>query len=231
MFWPVTEGRFCQLPIPYLPAIPSTEILAATIAKGGLIEFISNRDWLMHEIAAPEYGREPLICSHHRPYPLKKRLKPWFSALEPLDTLVIFHRHLDIRYLSTTVIFTPPLANMFTPLIILLFSALTQTVAASTTFEKRCLSFRPETYIDGATRNVLEFVSAGTTLKFPENDATCNRASQAVSADFCRIGLSIKTSAISNVTFEAWLPDNWSGRFLATGNGGIDGCKLTPGLS
>ena len=118
---------------------------------------------------------------------------------------------------------------MFAPLVPLVFSALSQLVAASTTFEGKCLSFRPETYIDGATRNVLEFVNAGTTLKFPDNDATCNRASQAVSTNLCRIGLSIRTSEISNVTFEAWLPENWSGRFLATGNGGIDGCKLEPG--
>ena len=117
-------------------------------------------------------------------------------------------------------------ANMFIPLVPLLFSALPQLVAASATFEEKCLSFRPETYIEGATRNVLEFVNAGTTVKFPDNDATCNRASQAVSTDLCRIGLSIKTSGTSNVTFEAWLPEDWSGRFLATGNGGIDGCKL-----
>jgi feruloyl esterase len=118
---------------------------------------------------------------------------------------------------------------MFTSLVSVFFLALPHIAAASTTFEDRCLSFKPETYIDGATRNVLEFVAAGTTLKFPENDATCSRASQAVSTDLCRIGLSIKTSEMSNVTFEAWLPKEWSGRFLATGNGGIDGCMSNPG--
>jgi hypothetical protein len=105
---------------------------------------------------------------------------------------------------------------------------LTQVTGASTAFETKCLAFRPEKYIDGATRNVLEYVSAGTTLSFPDNDATCNRGTQAVSVDLCRIALKIKTSPTSNIVFEAWFPDNWSGRFLATGNGGIDGCKLYP---
>ena len=103
--------------------------------------------------------------------------------------------------------------------------ALVQTVWALKPFESRCLAFKPENYIQEATRNVLQFVTAGTTLTFPDNDASCNRASQAVSVDLCRFALSIKTSSTSNVVFEAWFPDNWSGRFLATGNGGIDGCR------
>jgi feruloyl esterase len=104
--------------------------------------------------------------------------------------------------------------------------ALFQTAEAVTAFEKKCLAFAPEKYINGATRGVLQFVAAGTTLTFPHNDATCNRASQAVSADLCRISLLISTSEISNITFEAWFPEKWSDRFLATGNGGIDGCKI-----
>lgn len=26
------------------------------------------------------------------------------------------------------------------------------------------------------------------------------------------------------LTLEAWLPTNWAGRFLSTGNGGVSGC-------
>ncbi|XPS75221.1 Feruloyl esterase [Ascochyta lentis] len=97
-------------------------------------------------------------------------------------------------------------------------------VLGSSAFEKKCLAFRPEKFVPGATRNVLEYVTAGTTLRFPDNVAACNRGSQAVAANVCRIALSIKTSGRSNIAFEAWLPEDWSGRFLATGNGGIDGC-------
>jgi feruloyl esterase len=115
---------------------------------------------------------------------------------------------------------------MFASLLVSLL-ALTQTAAAAPTFQQRCLDFKPEKYVDGAKRNVLQYVKAGTTLSFPDNDATCNRASQAVSANLCRIALEIKTSETSKIAFEAWFPENWSGRFLATGNGGIDGCKLS----
>jgi feruloyl esterase len=96
---------------------------------------------------------------------------------------------------------------------------------ASSTLEQRCLAFQPELIVNSATRNILEYVTAGTKIPFPDNDATCNRATQAVSENICRIALSIKTSNDSSIAFEAWLPDNWTGRFLATGNGGIDGCE------
>lgn len=113
---------------------------------------------------------------------------------------------------------------MLTMLVSLSLFLLSTPVLGSATFEKKCLSFEPERYVPGATRNVLQYVAAGTTLSFPDNVASCNRGSQAVAANICRLALSIKTSAKSNITFEAWLPEDWSGRFLATGNGGIDGC-------
>jgi hypothetical protein len=91
-------------------------------------------------------------------------------------------------------------------------------------FQERCLSFTPESYVENSTRQVLEYVPAGTKLTFPYNDPTCNRPSQVVSTNLCRVALSIPTSTRSSIMFEIWLPDIWSGRFLATGNGGLDGC-------
>jgi len=116
---------------------------------------------------------------------------------------------------------------MFRTSLVLLVShfALTGFAAASSEFEKKCLAFEPERYIKGATRNILQHVPAGTNLTFPDNDATCGRASQVVSVDLCRMTLEIKTTRTSKISFEAWFPEDWSGRFLATGNGGIDGCK------
>jgi feruloyl esterase len=116
---------------------------------------------------------------------------------------------------------------MFATLFSVSLLALPQIVTAASTFEEKSLAFRPEKYVDGATRNILPYVKAGTTLSFLENDATCNRVSQAVSADLCRIALEIKTSGTSKIAFEVWFPENWSGPLLATGNGGIDGCKLS----
>lgn len=94
-------------------------------------------------------------------------------------------------------------------------------------FEDKCLSFKPEAHVHNSSLNVLAFVAAGTNLTFPDNDPTCNRTSQIVDLDLCRVALSIPTSNRSSISFELWLPENWSGRFLATGNGGIDGC-LSP---
>jgi feruloyl esterase len=113
---------------------------------------------------------------------------------------------------------------MLAILVSLSLSLLSAPVTGSSTFEEKCLSFEPEKYVPGATRNVLQYVAAGTTLSFPDNVASCSRETQAVAANICRLALSIKTSTKSNITFEAWLPEDWSGRFLATGNGGIDGC-------
>ncbi|KAJ4220548.1 tannase [Fusarium solani] len=40
----------------------------------------------------------------------------------------------------------------------------------------------------------------------------------------CRIALTVKTSPSSEISMEAWLPRNWTGRFLSVGNGGLGGC-------
>ena len=98
-------------------------------------------------------------------------------------------------------------------------------VHAALDFQQKCLQFTPEVHIYNSTRQVLEYVSAGVNLTFPDNDPTCTRPSQAVSVDLCRVALTISTSQRSSVTFELWLPEIWSGRILGTGNGGIDGCK------
>ena len=45
-----------------------------------------------------------------------------------------------------------------------------------------------------------------------------------VPVDLCHVAMFVKTSVISNITLEAWLPTNWTGRFLSTGNGGLSGC-------
>jgi feruloyl esterase len=91
-------------------------------------------------------------------------------------------------------------------------------------FQTACLNFEPLNYVSNSAVNIHEFVTAGTTLQFPDSDPSCGTSNQTVSVDICRIALNISTSDRSGVIFEGWLPRNWSGRFLATGNGGIDGC-------
>lgn len=92
-------------------------------------------------------------------------------------------------------------------------------------FRERCLSFTPEKFIWNSTLTRLEFVAAGTTLQLDDNVESCNRPQQAVDADICRVALQIPTSTRSSISFELWLPEDWDeGRYLATGNGGVDGC-------
>ena len=98
-------------------------------------------------------------------------------------------------------------------------------VHATSSFQERCLSFTPEAYIHNSSRHTLTYVAAGTNLTLPDNDPTCNRPSQLVTVNICRVGLSIPTSNRSSISFELWLPEDWSDRVLVTGNGGVDGCK------
>ncbi|KAI1111729.1 feruloyl esterase B [Nemania sp. NC0429] len=94
-----------------------------------------------------------------------------------------------------------------------------------TSFRTKCLSFKPRTHVAGdAVLNHLDYVPAGTTLGLPDTDPSCNRASQAVAVDLCRVTLSVPTSGRSGFHYELWLPEAWNGRTLATGNGGLDGC-------
>ncbi|KAM0550205.1 hypothetical protein ACHAPJ_009053 [Fusarium lateritium] len=93
------------------------------------------------------------------------------------------------------------------------------------TFRNRCLAFKPARLIHNSTLTRQEFIPAGTTLQLSDNVPSCNRLSQAVTVDLCRIALQIPTSKRSSISFEVWLPSEWKGsRYLATGNGGIDGC-------
>jgi feruloyl esterase len=131
---------------------------------------------------------------------------------------------LTFRHLSKNVCKSE---TMIIPLFCLTFAVLFHHAGASEAFEQRCLAFQPQQIVArvNATRSIVQYASTGTTLALPDNDATCNRKAQIISTNICRIALSIQTSEQSNIIFEAWLPENWSGRFLATGNGGIDGCK------
>lgn len=97
---------------------------------------------------------------------------------------------------------------------------LSMLVHSQNDFVKNCLAFMPEVYISNSARQVLEYVQSRTTLMFPDNDRTCARPSQVVSADLCRVALLIATSNRSGITFEMWLPADWSSRILGTGSGG-----------
>lgn len=93
------------------------------------------------------------------------------------------------------------------------------------TFQRSCASIASELNLVNATVYFSEFVGAKTTLSLPDNNSTCGQPSQVVSTDLCRIALYVATSQRSGINMEAWLPKEWTGRFLSTGNGGLGGCE------
>lgn len=92
------------------------------------------------------------------------------------------------------------------------------------TFESRCGLLSGSLNLTGTVASSSQFVAAGTTLEFPSSDPSCGRPAQTVSVDLCRVAMVISTSSQSSIKMEAWLPKDWSGRFLSTGNGGLGGC-------
>lgn len=92
------------------------------------------------------------------------------------------------------------------------------------TFEQKCALLGDYLNIPRGQVVVSEFVPAGTVVEFPDSEPTCNRTSQAVTVDLCRVGMNIDTSERSGIYMESWLPKAWTGRFLSTGNGGLGGC-------
>ncbi|KAJ6520550.1 Tannase/feruloyl esterase [Mycena sanguinolenta] len=91
-------------------------------------------------------------------------------------------------------------------------------------FQKACAALGSQLTIPNTTIVSTSFVAAGTSLTFPAVDPSCGTPSQLVSSDLCRVVLTVATSDRSSTAMEAWLPSNWTGRFLSTGNGGIGGC-------
>ncbi|EQB46560.1 tannase and feruloyl esterase [Colletotrichum gloeosporioides Cg-14] len=77
----------------------------------------------------------------------------------------------------------------------------------------------PDTAIHETT-----FISAGTNISLPNNHPSCAIPYQVSDVDICRVVLLATTGPRSNISMEAWLPLDWSGRFLGTGNGGMNGC-------
>ncbi|KAJ7637233.1 tannase and feruloyl esterase [Mycena polygramma] len=71
-----------------------------------------------------------------------------------------------------------------------------------------CLSLKSSLNLENTTVRDVSYVSAGT---------------QGASVSLCRVQFSTRTSDTSSVDAEAWLPDEWHGRFLGVGNGGLGG--------
>lgn len=103
-------------------------------------------------------------------------------------------------------------------------SGTAQCQATNKTLEARCAHLASSLSIDNTTVWFTESISQGSNLSLAENDATCSTSSQIIATDLCRVAMRVTTSPTSEISLEAWLPFNWTGRFLSTGNGGLNGC-------
>ena len=103
-----------------------------------------------------------------------------------------------------------------------LISTLALTKLVQGSFQDTCNDFATKVSIPNVHVDFAEFIPAGTVLTL--DDATCTPVPQNVTVDLCRVAMAVKTSNSSGITLEAWLPHNYSGRFLSAGNGGLSGC-------
>ena len=98
-------------------------------------------------------------------------------------------------------------------------------------FQDKCKSLSDKIQLDYTFDvNIAEYLPPSSTIDLLAEglNATCSSAN-GVSAlsppvGVCRFNLRVSTSENSEVYMEVWLPENWEGRTLMTGNGGLDGC-------
>ncbi|KAK2775889.1 feruloyl esterase b [Colletotrichum kahawae] len=95
---------------------------------------------------------------------------------------------------------------------------------AMAAFADDCANFAKSFAYENTTVWFTSVEPAGANLTFPERHPTCSGTSQVVDVELCRVSMLVTTGATSNISLEAWLPSNWTGRFLSTGNGGTGGC-------
>ncbi|KAJ7917031.1 tannase and feruloyl esterase [Mycena leptocephala] len=91
---------------------------------------------------------------------------------------------------------------------------------------RKCLALKSNLNLENTTILDVAYLAGDTTVK--PRGSCVNTAH--VTVPLCRVEFSTQTSAKSAVRAEAWLPDEWYGRFLGTGNGGLGGCILYQSL-
>ncbi|KAF2703016.1 putative feruloyl esterase B-2 [Pleomassaria siparia CBS 279.74] len=114
------------------------------------------------------------------------------------------------------------------PLVLLATATATTTATANATaFSEKCTAFASSLALGNSTYRVTmaQYVPATSYINATAEgrDASCDGY---VPVDMCRVGLTVATSGASEVVVETWLPEDWNGRFLGTGNGGLGGCNF-----
>ncbi|KAJ7857345.1 tannase and feruloyl esterase-domain-containing protein [Mycena olivaceomarginata] len=110
-------------------------------------------------------------------------------------------------------------SKLVTPSLPLLFSAARSTGT-------RCLSLKSSLNLENTTIIDVSYVLAGSQVA---TLGTCDTTAN-VSVPLCRVQFFTNTTDTSVVHAEAWIPDEYYGRFLGLGNPGLDGCIDYGGL-
>lgn len=119
------------------------------------------------------------------------------------------------------------LTRALLPAVLVLPAALASTgVRTLADLADSCGQLAASVAIDNVQINFVEYLPAGSQVVFSQDYdlASCKQVPETTTVDLCRVAAYVATSETSGVTFEAWLPTNWTGRFLSTGNGGVSGC-------
>ena len=122
-----------------------------------------------------------------------------------------------MRFYLSSLLLTLPLSPVFSALV--------------PDFQTRCKSLGNSLNVKGYTNITVtraQYLTKNTTLDQTAEgvNTTCQVLGiPPMPVNLCRLALHIPTSNSSGIVEEVWLPEDWSGRFLSTGNGGLGGCK------
>jgi feruloyl esterase len=104
------------------------------------------------------------------------------------------------------------------------------THASSASFKSKCEAFVSD-YQKHSPKNIAvniaQYLPSNANITHVNDgyDARCvSVGSPPLPVPICRLSLNVTTSPSSMTVMEAWLPENWTGRFLSVGNGGFGGC-------
>ncbi|KAL1593796.1 Actin-like protein arp9 [Paraconiothyrium brasiliense] len=108
----------------------------------------------------------------------------------------------------------------------------------SASFQETCVNLADDIQLDYTFEvNLAEYLAPNTTIDLTTEglNATCydsaGNTTAPIPVGVCRLNLRVATSESSEVYMEVWLPKNWDGRTLTTGNGGLAGCIQYPELA
>ncbi|CAK5272440.1 unnamed protein product [Mycena citricolor] len=88
----------------------------------------------------------------------------------------------------------------------------------------KCAALKQTLRIENTTIVDARFLAAGSRVKVGKLCPEQQSQKFYAPTSLCRVQFVTKTSESSGIRAEAWLPEEWYGRFMGVGNGGLGGC-------